>query len=110
MKTRVMLAVLASAAAVSGCQTSQAFLDANQQGAIRTADARGRFDLNCQEIQTSVLSSKIINPAPMYGGIWRAEYTIGVRGCGRQAVYETICLDSNNCNAIADTGNVDQTY
>jgi hypothetical protein len=108
MKTRVMLALFGFAA-LCGCQTSQAFLDANQAAAIQTADARARFDLNCQEVQTSVLSSKIINPAPMYGGIWRAEYTIGVRGCGRQMVYETICLDSHNCNAIADSGNI-QTY
>ena len=108
MNTRVILAVLGTAA-LCGCQTSQAFLDANQAAAIQTADSRARFDLNCQDIQTSVLSSKIINPAPMYGGIWRAEYTIGVRGCGRQMVYETICLDSHNCNALADTGNI-QSY
>ena len=108
MNTRVMLAVLALAA-LSGCQTTQAFLDANQAAAIKTADSRARFDLNCQDVQTQVLSSKIINPAPMYGGMWRAEYTIGVRGCGRQMVYETICLDSHDCNALADNGNM-QTY
>ena len=109
MNKRVMLAVLASAA-LGGCQTTQAFLDANQAAAVQTASSRGRFELNCQDIQTEVLSSKIIDPAPMYGGVWRAEYTIGVRGCGRQMVYETICLDSHDCNAIADTGNVDKSY
>jgi hypothetical protein len=109
MKTRVISALLASAV-FGGCQTTQSFLDANQNAALQTANARGRFELNCQEIQSSVLSSKIINPAPMMGGIWRAEYTIGVRGCGRQVVYETVCLDSHDCNAIADTANVDQSY
>ena len=42
----------------------------------------------------------------MMGGMWRAEYTIGVRGCGRQVVYITVCLDNENCNAISDTGDV----
>jgi hypothetical protein len=35
--------------------------------------------------------------------------TIGVRGCGRQVVYLTVCLDEENCNAISDTGRVAET-
>jgi hypothetical protein len=108
MKTRSILAVLALATA-SGCQTTQSYLDSNQQAALQTAASRGRFELNCQQVDTQVLSRKIIDPAPMVGGMWRAEYTIGVRGCGRQVVYVTVCLDNENCNAISDTGNIDQT-
>ena len=108
MKTRWIPAVLATAA-LSGCQTTDAYLDANQQAALQAANSRGRFELNCQEVQTQVLSRKIIDPAPMMGGMWRAEYTIGVRGCGRQVVYITVCLDNENCNAISDTGNVQES-
>jgi len=105
MKTRWIPAVLATAA-LSGCQTTDAYLNSNQQAALQAANSRGRFELNCQDITTQVLSRKIIDPAPMMGGMWRAEYTIGVRGCGRQVVYITVCLDNENCNAISDTGDV----
>jgi hypothetical protein len=107
MKTRWISTVLIAAASL-GCQTTDAYLDANQQAALAAANSRGRFELNCQEIQSQVLSRKIIDPAPMMGGMWRAEYTIGVRGCGRQVVYITVCLDSHECNAISDTGSVQQ--
>lgn len=40
------------------------------------------------------------------GGYEWTEYTIGVRGCGKQAVYETMCRDPDNCNAFAQTGRV----
>ena len=108
MKTRWIFAALATAA-LSGCQTTDAYLNSNQQAALGAANSRGRFELNCQDIQSEVLSRKIIDPAPMMGGMWRAEYTIGVRGCGRQVVYITVCLDNENCNAISDTGNVQET-
>jgi hypothetical protein len=96
-------------ALASGCQTTQAYLDQNQAAALQAAASRGRFELNCQDVQTSVLSRKIIDPAPMAGGMWRAEYTIGARGCGRQVVYITVCLDNENCNAISDTGSVQES-
>lgn len=108
MKTRWIPAVLATAF-LGGCQTTDAYLNSNQQAALQAANSRGRFELNCQEVQTEVLSRKIIDPAPMMGGMWRAEYTIGVRGCGRQVVYITVCLDNENCNAISDTGSVQDT-
>jgi len=31
------------------------------------------------------------------------EHTIGVRGCGKQAVYVVYCRDPNDCNALAQT-------
>lgn len=88
------------------CQTTPQFLDQNQGAALAVAQSRARFELNCPDVQASVLSRKIIDPAPFAGGMWRAEYTIGVRGCNRQIVYMTICLDSNDCNAIADSANM----
>src|SRR5258705_111690 len=73
---------------------------------LAAAQSRGRLELNCQDVSAQLLSSKIIDPAPFQGGMWRGEYTIGVRGCNRQIVYMTICLDSNDCNAIADSANM----
>ena len=45
MKTRWIPAVLATAA-LSGCQTTDAYLNSNQQAALQAADSRGRFELN----------------------------------------------------------------
>jgi hypothetical protein len=96
-------------ALASGCATTQDYLDANQSAALQTAESRARFELGCPDIDASVLSRKIIDPAGPWG-MWRAEYTIGVRGCGRQVVYVTVCLDHENCNAISDTGRVAESY
>ena len=103
LKTGPLATALGLAAAL-GCATTQDYLDANQAAALQTAESRARFELNCADIDASMLSRKIIDP--WAGAQWRAEYTIGVRGCGRQAVYLTVCLDHENCNAIADTGRV----
>jgi hypothetical protein len=103
VKIRALLSVLALATAI-GCQATSSYLNSNQTAALQTAKSRGTFELNCQNVDAQVLSRKIIDP--VMGGMWRAEYTIGVRGCGRQVVYITICLDDTNCNALSDTGNV----
>lgn len=74
----------------------------NAPGALRTAEARARFELNCPNVQASILSQKLIQE-------WRfeaSEHTIGVRGCGRQAIYLTYCRDENDCNAISQTGRI----
>ncbi|MFI5315361.1 MAG: hypothetical protein ACHQ6T_06660 [Myxococcota bacterium] len=110
MKTGLSLAARALAACALtlalGCQTTPQYLDANQGQALATAQSRGRFELSCPAVEASVLSRKIIDPGPFGGGRWRAEYTIGVRGCDRQIIYVTICLDNENCNAIADSANM----
>jgi hypothetical protein len=76
-------------AIVAGCQTNE---------------------LDCEQAQAQVLSEKVITPpvGPFDGGgIDRAEYTIGVRGCGKHVVYLTICRDQANCNALSDSGRID---
>lgn len=96
-------------AAAVGCQTNAQFLTDNEAAAMRAAESRGRFELNCEDAKGTVLSEKVIEPpvGPFGGGgIDRAEYTIGVRGCGKQIVYVTICRDSENCNALSDTANI----
>src|SRR5262249_9139006 len=72
----------------------------NAPGALRTAESRAKFELNCPDVQASILSQKTLQAVRSEG----SEHTIGVRGCGRQAIYETFCRDANDCNAIAQTG------
>ena len=112
---RAGLAALVLPLIISACATEAQFLAQNAPSALNTALARGRFELNCTQATGMVLSQKVtyINGLGMgmYGGggyEW-TEYTIGVRGCGKQAVYETMCRDQDNCNAFANTGDILQS-
>ncbi len=74
----------------------------NAPAAMQAATSRARFELNCPEVQATVLSQKIIQGWRQEG----SEYTIGVRGCGREAVYVTYCGAMENCNALSQTGRI----
>jgi hypothetical protein len=107
----VTLAVLALPLILSGCATEAEFLAQNAPSALNTALTRGRFELNCPQATGAVLSQKVtyINGMGIGmggGGYEWTEYTVGVKGCGKQAVYETMCRDQDNCNAFANTGRV----
>lgn len=102
---------------LGGCVTDAQFLAQNSPGALQTAESRGKFELNCPTVQSTILSQKVTQSlqtggpygwrgmGPQMVGPW-TEYTIGVRGCGREVVYVTICRDANNCNALAQTASV----
>ncbi len=74
----------------------------NAPGALRTAEARAKFELNCPDVQASILSQKIVQGLRTEG----SEHTIGVRGCGKEAVYVTYCRDADDCNALSQTGRI----
>jgi hypothetical protein len=97
---------------ISACATEAQFLAQTQPAAVNAALARGRFELNCPDATSTVLSKKMtyINGIGIGmgggGGYEWGEYTVGVKGCGKSAVYETMCRDSDNCNALSQTGRV----
>ena len=105
---RIGLAALVLPMIISACATESQFLAQNAPSALNTALARGRFELNCPQASGTVLSQKVtyINGIGMGmgggGGYEWTEYTIGVSGCGKRAVYETMCRDQNNCNAFGN--------
>ena len=109
---RIGLAALVLTLLISACATEAQFLAQNSPSALKTALTRGQFELNCPQATGTVLSQKVtyINGLGVGmgggGGYEWTEYTIGVRGCGKQAVYETMCRDPDNCNAFAQTGRV----
>ena len=97
---------------LGGCVTDAQFLAQNSPSALRTAESRGKFELNCPQVTTSVLSQKVVQG--IQGG-WRGtgtwagpwtEYTVGVRGCGREAVYMAVCRDPDSCYAFSQTARV----
>jgi hypothetical protein len=88
-----------------GCASQSQLLQSRQPSAVETALARGRFDLNCPAATAVVLSSDYIQPVvsgPWVGsGITRAEYTVGVEGCGRRRTYVVMCQDqADACLAV----------
>jgi hypothetical protein len=86
---------------VAGCQTDAQILAGEQALARETAARRGQFELNCPRANATVLSSTMLQPVA-WRGFERAEYTIGVEGCGRRKTYIVVCqLDSTACFAAS---------
>ena len=81
---------------LSGCTTQAQFLQSMQPNAMQTAASRGQFEMNCPAATPTLISQEVIQPAlqgPFVNGIQRAEYTIGVAGCGQRKIFVVICPD-----------------
>jgi hypothetical protein len=86
-------------AALAGCTSNKQFLSTNQQAAEQTALERGRFELNCPEATSTILSREVVEPVvmgPRMIGVARAEYTIGVSGCGKRATFVVVCPEGGD--------------
>lgn len=94
------LPALAALLGLVGCTSSSQMLSQGSPAAVQTALSRGQFELNCPAATGSVLSSRTIDPIS-FQGIERAEYTVGIAGCGQRAVYLVVCpLGSSSCVAV----------
>jgi hypothetical protein len=92
------------AAVLTGCQSASQTLANEQDAAMQAALRRGQFELSCPSATGTVLSSNMLQPA-LYGGFEHAEYTIGIAGCGRRAVYVSVCqVGSVACFAASPSG------
>jgi hypothetical protein len=83
----------------TACATQQQFLDQHQGAAIQAATARARFEMNCSDATGEVISREVVQPAlqgPWVDGIQRAEYTIGVAGCGQRKTFVVICPEGGD--------------
>jgi len=103
MKSTIGLAALAIA--MFGCTTDAQYMQKLQPQAVQTAVNRGKFEMNCQQMTGEVISEDMLQPAIQgfyaRGGPERAEYTIGVAGCGQRATYMVICpLNQNGCWSV----------
>jgi len=109
LTSAIAVSLAASVSLLSGCASNQQML-ANQQPEAETAALnRGRFDLNCPAAKATVLSSDFIQPALrgawVAGGLERAEYTVGIEGCGKRTSYVVICQLGNDCFAAEPRNN-----
>jgi len=90
---------------LSGCQNTQQMLAQEEGVALQTALRRGQFELGCPAATGSVLSNNMLQPV-LWGGRERAEYSVGVEGCGKRATYIVVCqLGSDGCVAAAGQDN-----
>jgi len=99
MKYAVFLTA-ACLAGLAGCQSTGQQLDAEQQQAVSTAVKRVSFDMNCPGATGQVLSRQMVAPVSIRFGVERAEYTVGVEGCGQRQTIVVVCpQDGSGCFA-----------
>jgi hypothetical protein len=94
MKKPCMLPALIALLVLMGCATQSQFLNTKQPMATETVLNRARFEMNCPTATATIISQEVIQPAlqgPWVNGIQRAEYTVGVAGCGQRHTYVVIC-------------------
>jgi predicted small secreted protein len=105
-KSYLLLSLVFVAALIeTGCQNTAQIMGQDKDKAVDTAVQRGRFEMDCPKAIGSVLSSNMLQPA-LWGGMERAEYTIGVEGCGKRSTYLVVCqVDSPSCFAISGSRN-----
>ena len=90
------IAVLVAVLAVAGCVSQNELLDRKQDVALETALSRARFEMKCPEATGILLSRSVFVPdltGPYVYGIYRAEYTVGIEGCGKRSTFVAICPD-----------------
>ena len=97
---------------VAGCQTQQQIVDSMEPDAVHVAQRRGAFEMNCPAATASVLSKEMIQTPimnPRFAPPQRAEYTVGVSGCGQRATYMVVCADGGTgCVAAGSRNDIRQ--
>jgi hypothetical protein len=103
MSLRLALLSLGVVAA-AGCASGPPFIDQAQPEAMTIAQRRAAFEFNCPSATPQLISRETLQPISFRFGIERAEYTIGVSGCGQRATYVVICPDQQGSTCFAAAG------
>ena len=83
----------------AGCASGPPFIDQMQPEAVHMAERRGQFEMNCPTVSSEIVSRETLQPVVQtfrYTGPVRAEYTIGVTGCGKRVLYVVVCPDNGS--------------
>jgi hypothetical protein len=105
-KPLLMIVPLAVMTAISACNTTPLTTQL-QPMALSYALNRARFDMNCPAATGQVLSSETVQPVlngPLMMGNQRAQYTIGVSGCGQRQTMVVLCAQGGD-GCFAANGN-----
>ncbi|MFO1361552.1 MAG: hypothetical protein U1F45_03630 [Burkholderiales bacterium] len=101
MNERMVMVLALAGAVLAGCQSDAQILASEQAVATQAATRRGQFEMGCPQAAGTILSSNLLQPV-VWGGLERAEYTVGVEGCGLRKTYIVVCqLGSPACFAAA---------
>ena len=90
------------------CQSQQQMVDQMQPNAVEVAQKRGAFELDCPAATAEVLSKEMMQtaaPTMRYAPPERAEYTVGVSGCGKRATYLVVCAQGGTGCVAGGTHN-----
>ena len=84
---------LTACAVIFGCASQEETVNNMQPQAVQTAQQRGSFEMNCPSATAQVLSKEMIQTrnVGVYAAPERAEYTVGVEGCGKKMTYVVVC-------------------
>jgi hypothetical protein len=104
MSRRLTLVYLSGLLAMAGCASGPPFIDQAQPEAMTMAQRRAAFEFNCPAATAQLLSRETLQPISFRFGVERAEYTIGVSGCGKRATYVVICPDQSGSTCFAAAG------
>lgn len=113
MTRRFLVLAPIAFAFIAGCASQAKFLSENQGPAVQTALSRARFEMNCPAAEATVLSQEVVQPAlqgPWVNGIQRAEYTIGVAGCGQRNTFIVVCPEGGSGCYAAGPGTFHRGY
>ncbi len=109
MSYRMRPLIVVSALTLVGCQSQQQIVDAMEPDAAHVAQRRGAFEMNCPTATAQVLGKEMVqgpNLGPRFAPPQRAEYTVGVSGCGQRATYLVVCADGGTGCFAAGSRNI----
>ena len=103
MENRFSIVAMTFALMVAGCASSggPSFIEQAEPEAVSTAVRRAQLEMNCPSATGQVISREMSQPLSFYAGVPRAEYTVGVTGCGKRATYFVACPNDGSGSCIA---------
>jgi hypothetical protein len=104
MLHRFTLPVVGLLTLLAGCQSGPPFIDQMQATAVDMAVRQGSFEMNCPSATGQLLNSQTLQPLVQtwrWTGPERAEYNVGVSGCGKRTSYVVICPDNGTRSCYA---------
>jgi hypothetical protein len=97
--------------ALLGCQTTPEEVEQRlaeaEPAALRSAQERGRVDLNCGEVKGRVLSREAGDQRSAYS-LQRMAYRIETQGCRKRTTFVVACTPKGVCSALSENGLVER--
>jgi hypothetical protein len=102
--TRTWVLAVSACVMISACkadpQRREARLKQVEPAALAAAQERGRLDLNCEQVKTSVISKDAPATWNAYE-LFRPEFRIAAQGCGKRTEFTVACTDEGYCTAMS---------